>query len=108
MPCLGGLLRQREDGRLARMAHHRDAVGMGRDRLAQLLGHLFVGPAGKDVIDLRARVSGRLTRAVVDDRAEGVAFRAADEEAQVHLAAPFVAQRRSVGRAGRAKKGRTG
>ena len=108
---LGGLLRQREDRRLARMAHHGDAVGMGRDRLAQLLGHLFVGPAGKDVIDLRAGVGGGLSRAVVDDRAEGVAFGAADEEAQVHLAAPFVAQRRGVGRAGRAgraKKGRAG
>ena len=103
---LGGLFRQREDGRLARMAHHGDAVGMGRDRLAQLLGHLFVGPAGKDIIDLRAGVGGGLARAVVDDGAEGVALGAADEEAQVHLAAPFVAQRRGVGRAGRAKKGR--
>jgi hypothetical protein len=29
---LGRLLRKRQDRRLARVAHHRDAVGMGRDR----------------------------------------------------------------------------
>ena len=83
------------------MAHHGDAVGMRRDRLAQLLGHLFVGPAGKDIVNLRAGVGGCLTRAIIDDRAEGVPFRAADEEAQVHLAAPFVAQ--GVGGRGRAR-----
>jgi hypothetical protein len=65
--------------------------------------------AGKDIIDLRARVGGGLSRAVVNDRAEGVALGAADEEAQVHFAAPFVAQ--GVGRtrsAGCANEGRKG
>ena len=88
---LGGFLRQRQDGCFARMTHHRNAVGMSSNRFAQLLRHLFVRPAGKDVIDLRAGVVRGLTRAVVNDRAEGVALSAADEEAQVHLAAPFVA-----------------
>ena len=91
-------MRERQDRRFTRMAHHRYAVGMGRNRLAQLLGHLFVGPTGKDIVDLRARVGGGLPRAVVDDRPEGVALGAADKEAQMHLAAPFVAQRLSVGR----------
>ena len=88
------------------MAHHRDAVGMGGDRLAQLLRHLLVGPAGEDIIDLRAGVGRGLPRAVVDDRAEGVALRAADEEAQMHLAAPFVAQGRRLRGAAGADEGR--
>ncbi len=81
---------------------------MRRDRLAQLLSHLLVLPAREDVVDLRPGVGRGLAGAIVDDRPEGVAFGAADEKAQVHLAAPFVAQRRGVGHAGRAKKGRTG
>ena len=50
-------------------------------------------PAGEDVVDLRAGVGGRLLGAVVDDRAEGIALGAADEEADVDVLAPFVAQR---------------
>ena len=42
---LGGLLGERKDRRLAGMAHHRDAVGMRGDRLAQLLRHLLVRPS---------------------------------------------------------------
>ena len=93
---LGRFLGERHDRRLAGMAHHRDAVGLGGDRLAQLLHHLLVDPAGEDVIDLRAGVGRRLPGAVIDDRAEGVALGAADEEADMHLAAPFVAQRRRL------------
>ena len=41
------------------MAHHGDAVGLGGDRLAQLLHHLLRRPAGEDVVDLRAGVVRR-------------------------------------------------
>ena len=95
---LGRLLRERNDRRFAGMAHHRDAVGMGGDRLAQLLHHLLVDPAGEDIVDLRAGVGGSLLRAVIDDRAERVALGAADEEADMRLAAPFVAQGRGLRR----------
>ena len=53
-------------------------------------------PAGEDVVDLRAGVGRRLLGAVVDDGAEGVAFGAADEEADVDVLAPVVAQRLRV------------
>ena len=96
MPSLRRLLGQRHDRGVARMAHHRDAVGLGGDRLAQLLHHLLDVPAGEDVVDLGARVGGRLLGAVVDDGAEGVAFGAADEEAELHVLAPVVAQRLRV------------
>ena len=78
------------------MAHHRDAGGLGGDRLAQLLHHLLDRPAGEDVLDVGARVGGRLLGAVVDDGAEGVAFRPADEEAELHVLAPVLAQRLRV------------
>jgi hypothetical protein len=88
---LGGLLGEWKDRGLAGMAHHRDAVRMRGDRLAQLLRHLLVLPTREDVIDLRAGVGGGLAGAVVDDSAEGVALGPADKEAQMHFAAPFVA-----------------
>ena len=91
MPGFGRLFGQRQDRRLAGVAHHRDAVGMRGNRLTQLLRHLLVLPTREDVIDLRAGVGGGLAGAVVDDSAEGVALGSADKEAQMHLAAPFVA-----------------
>ena len=74
------------------MAHHGDAVGMSGHGFPKLLSHLFVGPARKHVVDLSAGVCGGLLGAVIDDGAKSVAFRAANEEAQVHFRAPFVAQ----------------
>jgi hypothetical protein len=96
---LGGFLRQRNDRRFAGVAHHGDAVGMRRHRLAQLLGHFFVGPAREHIVDLGARIGGGLPRAIIDDGAERVALGPANEEAQVNLAAPLVAQ--CVGLGGR-------
>ena len=90
------LLGQRHDRGVARMAHHRDAGGLCGDRLAQLLHHLLDRPAGEDVFDVGAGVRGRLLGAVVDDGAEGVAFRPADEEAELHVLAPVLAQRLRV------------
>jgi len=87
------------------MAHHGDAVGMCGDRLAELLDHLFLVPPGKDVVDLGAGVMRRLHRAIVDDGAEAVPLGAADEEADMRVAAPFVAQRIGAGDAGRGQKG---
>ena len=81
------------------MAHHRDAVGLRGDGLAQLLDHLLAVPAGEEIVDMRAGVRGGLSRAVVDDGAERVALRAAHEEADIDLAAPFVAQLRGAGAA---------
>ena len=74
------------------MAHHRDAVRLDGDRLAQLLDHLLGVPAGKDVVDPWPEVMLGLLGAVVHDRAESVALGAADKEAQVHALAPLVAR----------------
>ena len=54
-------------------------------------------PAREDVVDLRAGVGCGLPGAIVDDGAEGIALGAADEETEMDLAAPFVAQRVGVG-----------
>ena len=89
---LRGFLGERHDRGVAGMAHHRDAVRLDGDRLAQLLDHLLDVPAGEDVVDGRPEVVLGLLGAVVDDGAEGVALRAADEEAQVDALAPFVAR----------------
>ena len=78
------------------MAHHGDAVGRGGDRLAELLDHLLRVPAGEDVVDLGAGVVRGLDGAVVDDGAEAVAFGAADEEADMDVLAPLVAERLGV------------
>jgi hypothetical protein len=73
------------------MAHHGDAVGPRRDCLAELLDHALAVPAGEQVIDLGPGVGGRLARTIVDDVGEGIALGAADEEADIDLAAPLVA-----------------
>ena len=90
------LLGQRHDRSIARVAHHRDASRLGGDRLAELLHHPLHRPAGEDVVDVRAGVGSRLPCAVVDDGAEGVALGPADEEAQLHVLAPVLAQRLRV------------
>src|SRR6185503_17412077 len=52
----------------------------------------------------RAGIMRRLHRAVVDDGAEAIALGAADEEADVRVAAPFVAERFGAGDAGRGQE----
>ena len=42
---LGGFLGERHDRGVARMAHHRDAVGLDPNRFAQLLHHFLFAPA---------------------------------------------------------------
>jgi hypothetical protein len=74
------------------MAHHRNAVRLRSDGLAQLLDHPFGLPAREHEIDLGAGIGLRLPGAVVDDRAEPVPFRPAHKEADMHVAAPVVAQ----------------
>jgi hypothetical protein len=87
--ALVGLLGERHDGRIAGMAHHRDAARFYRNRLAQLLNHSFVVPARENIVHLRTEIGLGLLRAVIDDGAEGIAFRTADEKADVDVLAPF-------------------
>ena len=100
---LGGFLGQRHDRRVAGVAHHGDAVGLGGNRFAQLLDHLLGAPAREHVVDLGAGILGGLDRAIVDDRGEGIAFRTAHKEADLDVAAPLVAQRFGLRGAGRGR-----
>jgi hypothetical protein len=90
------------------MAHHCDTVRMGRHRLAQLLESSFHWPSRK-----HNRPARPCRRRPVARRYETIVPKAspssAADEAQVHFAAPFVAQ--GVGRtrsAGCANEGRKG
>ena len=95
---LRGLLGQRHYRGIARMAHHRDAGRLGGHGFAKLLHHLLHRPTGEDVVDVRSDIGLGLLGAIVDDGAEGVALRPADEETQVHVLAPIVAQSLRVSR----------
>ena len=88
---LGGILRDRQDRRVAGVAHHGDSVRRGSDGLTQLLDHFLRTPAGKNIVDLGASIGRRLFGAVGDVIVPKAALRTADEEADVYILAPLVA-----------------
>jgi hypothetical protein len=65
--------------RVAGMAHERDAVDLGGDRLLQLGDHQVRIPVGEVVGDRRSEIEFGLTVAVVDVVGEDAALRSARE-----------------------------
>ena len=86
--CLG-IVDQRRERIVAGVAHDRDAVRRGGDRLLELRDHLLGIPIGEDVLHGRPQIRLGLTRAVVDIVGEDAAGRPAGEEDDVDAGTPL-------------------
>ncbi len=75
-----GVVDQRIEGFIARVAHHGDAVRFGRDHFAELLDHLLRIPIRPHIIHLGAQIRLGLPGAVVNVHRKHAALRAAREE----------------------------